>query len=399
MTDVRFAATGAPMFFYNLTALFLLLSGAEIYFVPYLLSLDFVVHQWIQEQRSCGLDTVAVVLQHWTGSQLLAPVIVVLAFAVLFYSRRRWHESLRFFVLIGAGALICEIAKLAVIRPRPSVLPFVSVGHSFPSGHVVNSLLLLAGVYSLFNERCRAKNWVKLTGGVLIGAIILVIAWQRLYWSRHWMTDVIGGLLLGSAWVCFVAARWRHRVTVVWYGGLGLSIAVGFVLPWLMPTLRIRLPSPLTVRHQPVARADFASLPAKNFTVDQWSSAREELGRPIRTMTGRESSVYVRLPTKMGYMLALGMRPTVKANIYSCSRMKVFLNDRLLKEISLHEGWRDYSVVVPKEKVIAGRNKVTFHSSPEESLPSVFMYLEIYSRDAFLRNLRGRLQPTSLGMQ
>ena len=130
---------------------------SEILFIPSLLSLDFFVHQWIQEQRSCGLDAFAIMLQNWTRSGFLAPVMMALVAVVPLY-KRRWHELLHFLLVVGVGALICELTKFMVIRPRPSVLPFVLEGNSFPSGHVANSVILLGGVYSVLRSQCQARK-------------------------------------------------------------------------------------------------------------------------------------------------------------------------------------------------------------------------------------------------
>ena len=367
---------------------------SEILFIPSLLSLDFFVHQWIQEQRSCGLDAFAIMLQDWTRSGFLAPVMIALVAVVPLY-KRRWHELLHFLLVVGVGALICELTKFVVIRPRPSVLPFVLEGNSFPSGHVANSVILLGGVYSVLRSQCQARKWLALSAWLFFGAVVLIIAWQRLYLGRHWFTDVFAGLLLASGWLCFVTARWRQKVPAAAWVGRGLILAAVFFLLWLIPAVRVPLPSPFTVRSQPIARVDFASPSSKDLGNDQWSAPWEELGKPIRTMNQRESSAYLRLPNKTVYMLALGIRPLVESRKGTCYRMAIFLNNRPLKEMILHTGWRDYDILAPQEKVTAGLNEVSFRLSSKQSLPGVFMYLEAFPLESFFPNWRGRTQVAS----
>ncbi len=374
------------MAYHYLATLLIVLILGEIYFAPSLMPLDFLTQLWIQKERTCSLDTVAVMLQDWTRSFLLPAAIVVWVAGILVYNRR-WEELTRFLIVIAGGALLCELAKYWVIRPRPSALPFVLDGNSFPSGHAANGVLLLAGAYLAWRDASPRTKWLELIVGTLVAAAIVVIAWQRLYLGRHWMTDVIGGLLLGSAWIFFVKARWRKRVTRASCAALCLFFAMAFLLLWLFPTLRIRLPSPLTVRTQPIARVDFASGSGNDLKTDEWSDVWQELGSPIRTMTQRESSVYLRLPEKGDYMLALGIRPTVTPKASTCNRLEVLFNRRSLEVITLYEGWRDYNVVAGKDVVVSGLNELTFRAHGDKLMPPIVMYVEAVPYAAFVNKV------------
>jgi membrane-associated phospholipid phosphatase len=72
-----------------------------------------------------------------------------------------------------------------------------SVGNSFPSGHVVRSVIVF-GLIAFVIRRLSTSKLVR--GLTLLGAVLVIalVAFDRLYLDVHWESDVIGGLLLGA---------------------------------------------------------------------------------------------------------------------------------------------------------------------------------------------------------
>lgn len=125
----------------------------------------------------------------------------------LFRKGRAFEAALVLIDVVGAEGLI-QLAKHLIGRPRPPLLPF-DVGWlsalvaadprslAFPSGHALMSLAVYGYLAVVIG-----KTWS------LTAAIVLVIgvALSRLVLSVHWPTDILGGWLLGAAWLCFLLA-------------------------------------------------------------------------------------------------------------------------------------------------------------------------------------------------
>ena len=77
------------------------------------------------------------------------------------------------------------------------LLPVASTGNSFPSGHMLRTVIvygLLAFVINRLSPSARIRR-LAVVGAI---AIIVLMAIDRLYLDVHWESDVVGGLILGS---------------------------------------------------------------------------------------------------------------------------------------------------------------------------------------------------------
>ena len=119
---------------------------------------------------------------------------LIAAGAVLTWRRwRRWAIALPL-AMLGTGALQLA-AKWAVDRPRPSLAAW-----GFPSGHVLSLVVLLGlGVYLAWTAGAGRR-----TRGLCCAAAaltLLAVGWSRLYLEAHWLSDLVGGLSLGLAYL------------------------------------------------------------------------------------------------------------------------------------------------------------------------------------------------------
>jgi undecaprenyl-diphosphatase len=128
--------------------------------------------------------------------RVLLPACLVI-FALSRAARRRWW--LWAGVFIGSGALE-HTFKLLVDRPRPSGFAL-----GFPSGHTT-AAASFAVILIYLASRARLHPATRLAVQVFAVATMLLVGWARIVLRAHWPTDVLGGLLLGTA--CAAAAAW-----------------------------------------------------------------------------------------------------------------------------------------------------------------------------------------------
>jgi undecaprenyl-diphosphatase len=114
----------------------------------------------------------------------------------------------------GAGMLVASI-KLLVERPRPAdeSIRVVSavLDYSFPSGHVVGYTclygLLFFLVYVLFK-----RSWWRTAVLTALAVLIGLIGVSRIHLGHHWVSDVLGGYALGTAYLLLLVEAYRLLV-------------------------------------------------------------------------------------------------------------------------------------------------------------------------------------------
>jgi undecaprenyl-diphosphatase len=102
--------------------------------------------------------------------------------------------------LAGSGAFSL-LGKVAFHRQRPpGIGVYTEASFSFPSGHATIAAAFYGFiVYYLWRQ---AQNW-NIRLNLLFGgsALILAIGFSRLYLGVHFLSDVLGGYLLGFMWL------------------------------------------------------------------------------------------------------------------------------------------------------------------------------------------------------
>jgi undecaprenyl-diphosphatase len=146
----------------------------------------------VQLARLPWLDSVMVTVSGLGENYGLIPLIA-LGSAILWRPSRRWAVALPL-LMAGTGALQL-VAKWAVDRPRPNLAAW-----GFPSGHVL-SLVAYFGLMMYLLATSTAAPPRRRLGYTGCVAIVLTVAFSRLYLEAHWMSDVAGGFTLGLAYL------------------------------------------------------------------------------------------------------------------------------------------------------------------------------------------------------
>lgn len=129
----------------------------------------------------------------FVGGGWMLVVFTVLTSLVL--ARRRDPLAWRF-PAIMLGATVTEwLVKWLVARPRPRGSP-----SAFPSGHVFTSVAFFGAVVYLLWTRDVARPW-RIVGTAACLVVIVGVALSRVYLRFHWMTDVLGGVAGGAAYL------------------------------------------------------------------------------------------------------------------------------------------------------------------------------------------------------
>ena len=177
-----------------------------------MVQVDYWFTRTLFEARSTRISTLFYAIT-WFGSQQATIGFALLGSAVLGWQHKRRHVIL-LWLLLGGVSLFVQVGKRTFVRERPlQVAYYPETGYSFPSGHSATAMLLYGLLaYWFIRGHHRVRNRT-LTGSVAL-LLILAVGFSRIYLGVHFLSDVLGGYLLGIGWliVGIVLTEW-HRTS------------------------------------------------------------------------------------------------------------------------------------------------------------------------------------------
>jgi len=181
---------------------------------------DRWAEQALMDHGSARLTRVMRLITDLGSDRIAVPVMIAIIGWLV------WRHAGRVAVITGAvwaaAKLSSGITKVLFDRERPLPSRLLGLGdqYSFPSGHTVTAVITYGLIAALLvRHRHGPDRWLPVVLAIIIA---LAVAVSRVYLGRHYATDVIGGLLLGAAWL---SIGW------LWLGGAGPAPASAETAP------------------------------------------------------------------------------------------------------------------------------------------------------------------------
>lgn len=134
--------------------------------------------------------------------------LIVVSFFLVFILKSNKQRIFLFLDLIGSG-LIINITKNIFLRERPIIGQNLLADYSFPSGHTFIAISFYGFLLYLVMKG-KQSNYKKLKEGVLL-FLIITIPLSRLILGVHYLTDVLGGITLGLAYLFFLIIMYESN--------------------------------------------------------------------------------------------------------------------------------------------------------------------------------------------
>lgn len=156
-----------------------------------------------------GLTRLMLFITFLGKHDLLIPLNFVLI-GFFIYRKERWFAT-RIAALSLSSLLLMFMLKFFFQRNRPlqPVIDDVS-GYSFPSGHALISVVFYGLFIHMVWHEVKTK-WLRTLLITILGILILLIAFSRIYLRVHYASDVMAGIAVGFIWLV-LSLRIIHRV-------------------------------------------------------------------------------------------------------------------------------------------------------------------------------------------
>ena len=182
--------------------------------------------------------------------------------------RRRWMAAAHWLAAIAFGFVLTTGLEAVIDMPRPET---AAAGFGFPSVAVTMATITF-GFFAVLVARelpGRDRVWPWLVAGVTVAAL----GFARLYFGAHWLSDIVGGVLLGIVWLLVLGMAYRSHVTrSLWMRPLAITFYGTFLLAglWHVPRqvddvlAQFVPPPPKTLLNAPYwQHAGWSSLPGR----------------------------------------------------------------------------------------------------------------------------------------
>ncbi|MCK9916019.1 phosphatase PAP2 family protein [Microbacteriaceae bacterium K1510] len=140
---------------------------------------------------------------------IVAAVIIATGFL---WPQRGTYVVVSLWITCLGAVTTTSIGKLLVARHRPDIMfDANATGWSFPSGHATAAMAVYGFIaYAIaralpgFRERFEVVYWA--------AVLVALIGFSRIFLGVHYVTDVIGGFLVGGFWllVGFALTEWKR---------------------------------------------------------------------------------------------------------------------------------------------------------------------------------------------
>lgn len=137
---------------------------------------------------------------------VLFPLCVVISLYLIY--KHLWRAFYHFLGVIGFTVAFLLPFKILLISPRPDS-SFEPVSNSFPSGHATLSLAIFGFLAVLIGQSMERTG--RLFTYLALGGLCVLIAATRVYLNFHWLTDVVGGTLIGLICLLIVTISYYRR--------------------------------------------------------------------------------------------------------------------------------------------------------------------------------------------
>jgi len=161
---------------------------------------DVQLSNWLHIHGSAGLTTVMRVLTFFGSTVVVC--IAAIGFGGFLLRKRRFGWVVVLGAAVLGGALLNRLLKYFFHRPRPyfddPILTLTS--YSFPSGHTMMATVLYGAIAACLVAM--TSDWRKrlvIVGGAVV--LILIVGFSRIYLGAHYLSDVLGAMAEGLAWL------------------------------------------------------------------------------------------------------------------------------------------------------------------------------------------------------
>lgn len=173
--------------------------------IPFIAAADTQATIWLHGQvlEHSALESVVLMVTNLGQPILLSAIVLAISIGLIVHSKR--DIALQLMAVTAVGAIVETGLKLTIRRARPDLETalLAARGTSFPSGHAMNTAIVLGTVTIAISLAKPSAATTQITRSLAFLAIASV-ALSRPMLGVHHFSDIVAGLILAATWIALV---------------------------------------------------------------------------------------------------------------------------------------------------------------------------------------------------
>jgi membrane-associated phospholipid phosphatase len=176
-------------------------------------SIDLAVQNFLISVRTPALTNLMLFLTKFFDVTSVTSAVrfsvIALCVLILIYAAKGLRPSIMFVTALITGAAVSFFLKSAFNVSRPTDGIFYEIGRSFPSYHAMQAVIFFGMIMYIFDDRL--PTWWKSLINIICIILVILVSFSRLYLGVHWLSDVVGGLILGVVIIYLVVKLFKKN--------------------------------------------------------------------------------------------------------------------------------------------------------------------------------------------
>lgn len=163
-----------------------------------MVDIDYSINLWSSSIHQPTLTIIAIFISIIFDANSM--IMLSILFCIILYIKG-YYKPVELMIFSGSmigNTITTYLIKELVKSPRPLNMIISESGYSFPSGHSSSTTIFTILSSYMLLKRGVVKNKYFLY--LLSTFLTFIVCLDRVYLNVHWLSDVLGGVFLGSSW-------------------------------------------------------------------------------------------------------------------------------------------------------------------------------------------------------
>lgn len=174
-----------------------------------LIKYDVLISNSLFNIRNIDVVNIFIVITNLVNPLMIVVLTILFILSTIFLKKKKFIIPIILSIFFASTSMV--VLKNIFERPRPNLSYYIESGFSFPSGHSTMAVAFYGFIIYFLLQNIKNIKYKFIAIPILL-VIILLIGFSRMYLGVHYLTDVLGGFILGG--ICLYSSIFIFETSV-----------------------------------------------------------------------------------------------------------------------------------------------------------------------------------------